>query len=160
MPWLQPDDDVRRLQGVWVGNGGFRWPFEARFVMWGMATLLTPVFGLILWLAVPTSVLLAWAAWAAGWHRSKTPSGAAFSIGAVLLALLVLSPAQLVMPMPWYLALLLAPVAAILTTRRVGPYVRYETPLRYWLRVVWWELNTNRGQHKPRTVRIVTTPRG
>lgn len=141
MPRRVPDDSAKELPAVWLGAKGlFRWPFDARFEAWGLAFLLTPLSWVALTYVVPYPAVVAVAAVALGRGVGRVAPGQAAvkraSIAA-LASLLVIAalrfggPASLLLPMHWLLAGLVAPIVAVLLTRRIMRLVDHNRPLRY-----------------------------
>jgi len=140
MPWLTPDDDVRRLEAVWVEMQP-----AARFVSWGVWLGVSLAVAPVLAFALPTGGLVLAAALAGGFLRRRDRTGFAFTVLLLLLAVLLLPPRSLLSPLPWMVSLLLAPVVGVLVVRHVMGWIRYETPIRYWLDVIHAEVSGHRG---------------
>ncbi len=140
MPWLTPDDDVRRLEAVWVEMQP-----TARFVSWGVWLGVSLATAPILAFALPTGALIFGAAVVGGYGRRRDKTGLAFTVLLVLLAMLVLPVPSLLSPLPWLVALLLAPAVGVVVARQAMSWIRYETPIRYWLDVIHLEVAGHRG---------------
>lgn len=141
MPWLTPDDDVRRLEAVWVEMG----QVQARFVSWGVWLGTSLVAAPVLAFVLPTGVLVAGAALAGGYGRRRDRTRLAFTGLLLALAVLLAPLPALLHPLPWLLALLLAPAVGVAVARHVMGWVRYETPIRYWVDVLRAETGAYRG---------------
>jgi hypothetical protein len=141
MPRRVPDDSAKELPAVWLGAKGlFRWPFDARFEAWGLAFLLTPACWLALTIFIPYPVVVAVASIALGRRVGRVApeqlavkrlSIAALAGFLIVGALRLGGPASLLLPMHWLLAGLVAPIVAVLLTRRIMRSVDHNRPLRY-----------------------------
>jgi len=140
MPWLTPDDDVRRLEAVWVEMQP-----TARFVAWGVWLGASLVAAPVLAFVLPVGVVVAGCALAVYLTRQRDRLSLMFAVLLAVLAFLVIPLGSLLHPLPWLVALLLAPVIGVLVARLLMGWVRYETPVRYWLDVVQAEAGGYRG---------------
>lgn len=135
------DDPALNMRAVWLGPKSMRWPFDATFTEWKVAAVLTLALALVMTLVLPAIVpvaLLAWGASAVPGKFLVPDHQRAVTIGLVVMWLLlavlfVPSPMAWITPMPLLLSLALAPVGAVLVTRRIGRFITGNRPLGYWL---------------------------
>lgn len=139
------DSPARNIPGYWLGDpsSGWRWPFDATFTAWKVWALgLVPAF-VALWLLLPLGVFLALsvrsiARWASPrlplmlWRRKPRQGQLAGFFLLMLVLALVPNPRTWFLPLPWYLALLAAPLLSLFVTRAIMPWVTVNTPLSYW----------------------------
>jgi hypothetical protein len=168
-PVQRSTDPARNLLSIWLGpTNGWRWPFDATYTEWGIGFLAFWVYALLVWRVAPVAVLVALAGlrfgrWAAERITLDRLARITFSrpaaarrrgrylfaaLVALMAFLLVPSPLAWLLPSPWWLAPPVALTAAVLTTRRIRPFVDGNRPVPYWLATL-----TDIVTHRPRAQR-------
>lgn len=139
------DSPARNVPGFWLGDpsSGLRWPFDATFTAWKVWGMLVIPSFVALWLLLPLGLVLAGAVRAFSryaarslpvliWRR-RNWTGRLAGAAMALLALAALPyPRLWLLPLPWFVALLAAPLLAVVIARLVMPWITTNTPLSYW----------------------------
>ncbi len=141
------DSPARSVPGYWLGDpsAGFRWPFDWTFAAWRVWAALILPLALLLIFAVPAGVLLVLVAWRFGERARphvmqirdrKGRSRSALAVATlVVVGFLAVAPSPAwFFPLPWYLALLAAPLASAYVTKKTRRFFDdLNTPVSYWM---------------------------
>lgn len=159
------DAPARNVPGYWLGDpsSGWRWPFDATFTAWKVwALAVIPAF-VLLWLIVPVGIFIIYAAMvlAAAARRGAPPifvgrHNVTPWVGAATVALFAVgltpNPLAWFVPLPIYLAAVVAPLLALFFARTVMPWIETNTPMSYWLRLLPRVAAGPRPRRSPRTL--------
>lgn len=152
------DDPARGVAATatWMGDpdSGWRNPVDWRYSTWKIIALLTVPMILVAWLVIPLGAYLAvLVAMGSLWGARRLPGvpGGRKTLAGMLLAVALLAaPWRLwLLPMPWWLALLAGPLAAVMVAKRLEHHVDYNRPLRYWRATLAAILSAPRAHRAP-----------
>lgn len=153
------EDGGRQIRKVWLGAKGLRWPMDWTFEEWGLA-LLTLLAGLVLLtFIVPAGVVVGAGGYGVARAVSRVTAPEAprrhfwTILGCVAGACLLFSADPLTWIRPLWIpfAALAAFLLPILAVRWLGPYLNWNRPMAYWVRL---PLQVSRGprQDEPRAI--------
>ena len=158
---MQRADDLgRQLRRPWLGpTNSWRWEVDWTFAQWGVAALTFVLGGILLVWVVPALAvvggLTVWGAHVASQNAKEGRETRRFRtvIGAVMAgcALMWPDPLMWIKPVFWPISVLASPVLAYYVVKWIGPYVDWNRPLAYWVRL---PLRIARGPrlNKPQTI--------